>query len=207
MRIGSGMAAKTLVELVAWLEELFDRHKIERSYGGAIARNYYAVPRLTRDVDVLVFVSQLGVPPLVRDLVAGGALSLDLDEATGVDVARPLELARVLEDLRRCARVARLLCFGIRVEVFAAWLPFDHEVLRRAQLRSLDGRKIRVHSPEDLIVYKKVFNRSKDIEDIKAILVAQAQRLDLGRIRDAARLLLDAAGAEELEQLIRDFHG
>ena len=50
-------------------------------------------------------------------------------------------------------------------------------------------------------------NRSKDVEDIKAILIAQAAKLDLARIRDAASRLLDGGGIDELERLLRDFHG
>jgi hypothetical protein len=38
------MATKTLVEILFWLEDLFDRHGIERSYGGALARNFHAPP-------------------------------------------------------------------------------------------------------------------------------------------------------------------
>jgi hypothetical protein len=38
------MATKTLVEILFWLEDLFDRHGIERSYGGALARHFHAPP-------------------------------------------------------------------------------------------------------------------------------------------------------------------
>jgi predicted nucleotidyltransferase len=102
--------------------------------------------------------------------------------------------------------VTRLLCFGSRVELFSPWHPFDHEVLRRAPERQLGGRRIRIHTAEDLIVYKKASNRSKDIEDIKAILAAQPGRLDLDRIRAGAGQLLDEAATQELEDLIRDFY-
>jgi len=201
------MAPRTLVELVAWLEDLFDRHGVERSYGGAIARNFHALPRLTKDVDVLVHVSRIALPALVAELADAGASGLSVDPATGVPSRRPLDVRDVLADLSRGARMTRLLCFGIPVELFAPWHPFDHEVLRRAQPREIDGRRIRVHSPEDLIVYKKVFDRSKDVEDIKAILAAQAGRLDLDRIRAGAQQLLDEAGQGELERLLQEFGG
>ena len=51
-----------------------------------------------------------------------------------------------------------------------------------------------------------VFDRSKDIEDIKAILVANQGKLDLDRIRKLSRELLDEKGLAELEQLLADFY-
>jgi len=82
----------------------------------------------------------------------------------------------------------------LRREIFVPWHPFDHEVLRRAREQQLGDRRIRIHAPEDPIVYKKVFNRAKDIEDIKAMLATQVGLLDLGRIREGASQLLDEAG-------------
>lgn len=201
------MARKTIVDLVLWLEDLFGRHGVTRSYGGAIARNFYALPRLTKDVDVLVLVSQPRIPAIVQELMDAGASALVTDEAIGVGLPQPLELGRVLDDLRGGTHMTRLLCFGSRVELFSAWLPFDHEVFRRAREQHLGGRRIRVHAPEDLIVYKKIFNRAKDIEDIKAILLAQAGRLDLALMRASASQLLDEGGANELEDLVRRFYG
>jgi hypothetical protein len=198
------MAGRTLVELISWLEDLFERHSVRRSYGGAIARNFHALPRLTKDVDVLVLVAQLEIPPLVQDLIEAGASALVIDDETGFETALPLDLRRLLDDFRGGSRMTRLLCFGVRVELFAPWHPFDHEVLARAELRELGGRRIRVHTPEDLIVYKMVFGRSKDIEDIKAIVASQAGSLDLDRIRASASQLLDDAGLRELEDLLRD---
>jgi len=198
------MAGRTLVEIISWLEGVFERHSVRRSYGGAIARNFHALPRLTKDIDVLVLVSQLQIPALVQELIDAGTSALVVDEETGLEAPLPLDLRRVLDDLRGRGRMTRLLCFGVRVELFAPWHPFDHEVLDRARLRELDGHGIRVHTPEDIIVYKMVFGRTKDIEDIKAILAAQAGKLDVDRIRSGASQLLDDAGVRELEELLRD---
>lgn len=200
------MAPKTLVELVLWLEEVFDRHGIERSYGGAFARNFYAPPRFTKDIDLLVLAPQLKTPSLVEDLRSAGVQRLRTDERTGREDLVPLDLKDFLEDLRSKNRLTRLDCFGVAAEIFAPWHPFDHEVLRSALPRDAEGRKVKVHRPEDLIVYKKIFDRSKDIEDIKAILVANAGRLDLDRIRKWAGQLVDEAGVAELERLIADFY-
>jgi hypothetical protein len=200
------MASKTLIDVLLWLEDLFDRHEIERSYGGAFARNFYAPPRFTKDIDLLVLMSQLKIPGLVEDLCTAGAQRIQTDDATGDEERVPLELKDFLGDLRSRQRLVRLNCFGVPAEWFAPWHPFDHEVLRSALSRDIGSRKVKVHRPEHLLVYKKAFDRSKDIEDIKAILVANAGRLDLDEIRRWARELIDEEGLEELEQLMADFY-
>jgi len=199
------MATKTLIEVLFWLEDLFGRHGIERSYGGAFARNFYAPPRFTKDIDLLVLMSQVKIPALVEDLRVAGARRIRTDETTG-DVRVTLELKDFLGDLRSRERMVRLDCFGVSTELFAPWHPFDHEVLRSALSRDAGGRMVKVHRPEHLLVYKKVFDRSKDIEDIKAILVANAGRLDLEEVRKWAGELIDEEGLAELEQLMVDFY-
>lgn len=200
------MATKTLIEVLLWLEDLLDRHGIERSYGGAFARNYYAPPRFTKDIDLLVLMSQLKIPALVEDLCAADTRRIRRDEASGDEQPVPLELKGFLGDLRSKERLVRLDCSGVLAELFAPWHPFDHEVLRSARARDAGGRMVRIHRPEHLLVYKKVFDRSKDIEDIKAILVANVGKLDLEEVRKWARELIDEEGLADLEQLMADFY-
>jgi hypothetical protein len=64
---------------------------------------------------------------------------------------------------------------------------------------------IRIHTPEDLIVFKKVFDRPKDIGDIKAMLMAQKGKLDIERLMKDARQLLTDDGYGELESLVHQF--
>jgi hypothetical protein len=72
-------------------------------------------------------------------------------------------------------------------------------------VRDLEGRRIKVHAAEDLIVFKKVFDRPKDISDIKAMLLSQKGRLDTARLTSDAKELLTEASLRELEELISEF--
>src|SRR5204862_8179317 len=69
----------------------------------------------------------------------------------------------------------------------------------------LEGHAIPVHAAEDLIVFKKIFDRPKDWTDIKAMLLAQKGSLDLDRIRAEARQLLTAESWEELDRLLSEY--
>src|SRR5437773_4230778 len=50
------MSLVGLIDVIHWLEDVFDRLQLQRSYGGAVAYNYYGPPRLTQDVDVLAVI-------------------------------------------------------------------------------------------------------------------------------------------------------
>ncbi|MBI4564972.1 MAG: nucleotidyltransferase [Planctomycetes bacterium] len=192
------MSLAGLVDTVHWLEDLFEQIGLRRSYGGAIAYNYHGPPRLTQDIDVLVLVPDTKIPALVEALASAGCLH-------GDEAPRRVELRPVLDDFRGKAHLAVFLCRGIRTELFVPWHPFHHRVLERSPERDLEGRKIRIHSPEDLIVFKKIFDRPKDIGDIKAILMAQKGKLDLDRLRSDAKSLLTENSHRELEAIIDQF--
>lgn len=192
------MSLAGLVDVIHHLEDIFERLALNRSYGGAIAYNYYAPPRLTQDIDVLVLVPEIRIPQFVEELSAAGC-------AHGLQDPRPLELSAILKELRSKPYLAVFHCRGIRTELFVPWHPFHHRVLQRSPLRDLEGRRIPIHAAEDLIVFKKIFDRPKDIGDIKAMLLSQKGKLDLDRLRGDAKTLLTEASFQELEHLISQF--
>lgn len=192
------MSLSGLVDVIHWLEGVFDRLQLSRSYGGAIAYNYYGPPRLTQDVDVLALVPDLKAPAFVDELAAAGC-------SLGDSIPRPIELRSVLEEFRSKAHLAVFLCRGIRTELFLPWHPFHHRVLERSLERDLEGRRIRIHAAEDLVVFIKIFDRPKDIGDIKAVLLAQKGNLDLQRLTADAKGLLTDESFRELESLIAQY--
>ncbi|MBM3835168.1 MAG: hypothetical protein FJ403_18220 [Verrucomicrobia bacterium] len=192
------MSLAGLIDVIHQLEDIFERLGINRSYGGAIAYNYYAPPRLTLDVDVLVLAPDLKIPHFVEELSSAGC-------KYGTREPRSLELNSVLKDFRSKPYLAVFQCRGIRIEVFVPWHPFHHRVLERSPIRDLEGRPLRIHAAEDLIVFKKVFDRPKDIGDIKAMLMAQKGMLNLDRLCSDAKVLLTEVSFRELEDLISQF--
>jgi hypothetical protein len=187
-----------LIDAIHWLEEVFERLQLRRSYGGAIAYNYYAPPRLTQDVDVLALVPDTKIPELLDEFSTAGCQHLSPEP-------HPLELPAVLADFRSKAHLAAFACRGVRTELFLPWHPFHYQVLDRSPERDLEGRAIRIHAAEDLIVFKKVFDRPKDIGDIKAMFMAQKGNLDIDRIMSDARQFLTEESYRELESLVAQF--
>jgi len=192
------MSVVGLIDVIHWLEGLFTRLRIRRSYGGAIAYNYYGPPRLTQDIDVLAEIPALTIPAFVEELATSDCQHGDREP-------QPVELRPVLDDLRGQAHLAVFLCYGIRVELFVPWHPFHYRVLERSPERDLEGRPIRIHSAEDLILFKKIFDRPKDWTDIKAMLLAHKGALDLERIRTDGRSLLTPESWNELDYLLEEY--
>jgi hypothetical protein len=186
----------TLVEVIHRLEDLLGGLGLQRSYGGAIAYNFYGPPRFTHDVDLLLLVPDTRIPAMLEGLHAAGF-------RYGDKAASPIDLRQVLRDLRSQSHFARFQHQGVPVETFVPWHPFHHEVLRRSPVRDLEGRQISIHAPEDLIVFKKIFDRPKDLQDIRAMLLANKGRLDLQRIRSDARGLLTEVSWNELDALLQ----
>jgi hypothetical protein len=190
------MSRPKLIQVVHLLEDVLEPIGIQRSYGGAIAYNFYGPPRFTQDVDLLILVPDSKIPRMLEALAGSGFRD-------GTPQAGVIDLRAVLADLRSQAHLARFQYQGVPVETFVPWHPFHHEVLRRSPIRELGGRQIRIHAPEDLIVFKKIFDRPKDLQDIRAMLLANKGQFDAERIRRDARGLLTDASWKELDELLR----
>jgi hypothetical protein len=140
----------SLVERVNAVAESLDAAGLAWALGGALALAYAtAEPRGTRDIDVNVFVP------------AG--------EAAQVFAALPDGVRSGAADLR--AAVAedqvRLWWDDTPVDIFFAANPFDYEAARRCRRVPFAGREISVLAPEDLAVFKAMFDRPKDWVDIE----------------------------------------
>lgn len=191
------MTVPGLIATVHEFEGLLDHVGLRRSYGGAIAYNYYGPERFTHDVDVLVLIPDLKAPALVEELRKHGAVRSEQDSL-------PVELRPMLDDWRSKAHLTAFVLGGVIVEVFVPWHPFHHRVLDRSPEVELGDRRIRIHSPEDLIVFKKIFDRPKDITDIRAILLAQKGKLDTARVLADAKELLGDESWKELGEIIEE---
>jgi hypothetical protein len=130
---------------------------------GGLAVLVRGVPRLTRDVDVVVGCPPAEVGRLVRAL-------------------RP-EFEPLVEDPEAFAADTMVVPVagvdGTRVDIILAGLPFEHDAIARAKPEVLGGVTIRVCTAEDLILMKIVSDRPKDREDVAGLLRARAGEMDL----------------------------
>lgn len=73
-------------------------------------------------------------------------------------------------------------------------VPLSDSAARRCRDAVLLGRPIKVLSPEDLIVFKMVFFRAKDLADVERLVRFMGTELDHAYIR---AWLLDMVGPDD----------
>lgn len=129
---------------------------------GGVANLFWGVPRTTLDVDITVWVEESEIPRLIQRL--SGVLRLLPDD--------PLEFVRETRVLPMETKE------GFRVDLIFGALPFEETAILRARLMSVAGERVRICSPEDLIVLKIVSDRARDREDVAGIIRTQGAALD-----------------------------
>jgi hypothetical protein len=135
---------------------------------GGVAASILGKPRLTRDVDVTLMLDLSDVQILI---LAASAVNI---------VPR-------IPDVVEFAHQSRVVLLqheptGIAIDVSLGSMPFEAEAVARGIIRDLQGVKVRLPTPEDLIIYKAVSHRGQDLQDIYNIVQANPG-LDTARIR------------------------
>ena len=163
---GSGSAPRKTVPdlgsrapLLAVLEDLMSWLASERVRGvvvGGIAVSLLTRPRFTRDANAVIWLRET----LWDEFLEAGV-------AFGFEPRRP--------DALSFARDARVLLLrhapsGIDMDISLGSLDFEEEIIDTAVIVDVDGLRIPVPRPENLIVMKSVARRPRDLADIEALV-------------------------------------
>ncbi len=135
---------------------------------GGVAASLLGKPRLTADVDAMILLSVDDLPRLMQ-------------------AARDEGLVPRIADAEDFAGRNRVLLLrheasGINVDISLGVLPFEIEAVERSVVHQAGPLSIRLPTPEDLIIFKAVAHRPKDLLDIQAI-IASHPNLDRQRIK------------------------
>lgn len=179
----------SLEPLQAALRDLFAWIRSERVPGMVIGGAAVALlgrPRITRDVDAVIWLSE---DRWEQFLAAGARFGLS------PRIKRALEFA---------AQHRVLLLnhgpSGIDVDVSCGGTAFEDEAIRRASTRRHAGLSIPIPTPEDLIIMKAVAHRDRDLADIEGILDVHP-KVDRRRIR---RWVREFASVLEMPEILTD---
>lgn len=155
---------RAAADVLAFLED----RDIQSCLIGGLAVLRWGEQRATRDVDISVL-SPYGEEAQVLDLL------LERYQTRRADARAFALTSRVL--LLRSAE-------GVEIDVALAAFPFEKETLDRSTpWTALPGLSLRTCSAEDLLVYKLVAARPRDLLDVESIVQRQQGKLDVERIR------------------------
>jgi hypothetical protein len=171
------------LEPLAALQKLLERFDDKGVVIGGIAVSLLGQPRLTADVDAMLLLSVDDLPRLIRAADQEG-LELRLSDA---------------EAFARRNRVVLLRheASGINVDISLGMLPFEAEAVERSTTYQIGTLVVRLPTPEDLIIFKAVAHRPKDLLDIQAVIQSHPN-LDRGRIKHWVREFAQALDMPEL---------
>jgi hypothetical protein len=135
---------------------------------GGIAASLLGTPRFTADIDAVLLIDIDDIPKLLSE-----AENLGIEPRIS-DAAEFAHRSRVL--------LLRHTSSGIEIDLSLGILPFEREMVQRSSLFEIGDLKIRLPTPEDLIIMKAIARRPKDLTDIQAIAESNPD-LDQTRVR------------------------
>jgi Nucleotidyltransferase of unknown function (DUF6036) len=150
---------------------------------GAQAAILWGSPRLSADVDITVDLQRKAVTDVIKAMAVHG-----FDVVFGDDEF--VERTRVLPFIHRSSRMP--------VDIVLAGPGLEEEFLNRAVGVAIADQSIPVISPDDLIVTKILAGRPKDMEDVRAVILARRDEIDFPRVRSLLRLLEEALSQTDL---------
>jgi hypothetical protein len=164
-----------LVEKLFTIHESLTAAGLAHAFGGAIALAYCVEePRGTRDLDVNIFVDASEAELVLGSLPAGVRV-------------RKRDVAKVKRDGQ-----ARLDWDGTPIDVFLNNLPLHDAVASSVVWVRLEGRDVPVLDCASLVVFKALFNRTRDWADIEAISTTAPEGLE-----DAAATIAELVGEDD----------
>jgi predicted nucleotidyltransferase len=135
---------------------------------GGVAVSLLGTPRYTVDLDSVFLLSLDEIPRLLAE---ASKLGIEPRVSDGIAFARK---NRVL--------LLRHNDSGTDIDLSLGMLPFEVEMVDRSTIVEIGSIKLRLPTPEDLIILKAVAHRVKDLADIQAIATSHPV-LDKERIR------------------------
>jgi predicted nucleotidyltransferase len=168
----------SLLPALKSIDQLLKEDDVEGIIIGGMAVSLLGRPRYTNDIDLVI---------------------LDLDERLNEFI---IKLKRFgieprIDNVEDFALKSRVLLMrhtesGINIDISMGILPFEIDAVARRNVKSYSGLELALPTPEDLIIFKSVASRQKDIEDIK-VIVSRHSDLDkdyvLSRVKEFSEIL------------------
>jgi hypothetical protein len=174
----SGSSESRFLSALQAVRDALDELTTPSMFIGGVAVIAHGVARHTVDIDATVLASQASPERLAE---VGQRHQLVPRSANAVEFARESQVLLMVH-----------VPSSIPIDVTLAWLPFEAEALAARQEVDFGGVMIDVPRPEDLLLYKLVAHRPRDIEDAETLLLLHGKRCDLARVSNLLHQFCEA---------------
>lgn len=145
-----------LLEPLEALQRLISRFNNQGVIIGGTAVSMLGRSRFTEDVDAMILLSIQDIPRLLKVAQQEGIEPRIEKVAEFAKKSRVMLMKHVLSDTS--------------IDISLGIMPFEQEMVERSVVHEVDDAlKIRLPTPEDLIIMKAIAHRPKDLEDIRTI--------------------------------------
>ena len=155
-----------LTAVIHDLVDVFDGLRLPYAIMGGIAVRAHGIPRPTYDVDFTLAVPRERLGELFAVIASRGYTVPEQYAKGWVDTVGGMPLVKV-----------RLYLDGrsIDADIFIVETPFQQEVIERLVSAEVEGRSVKLVSAEDLILFKLVASRPRDLLDVQDIMFTQGE--------------------------------
>lgn len=144
---------------------------------GGLAVGLLGEPRMTQDIDIILFITKNDMERFLRAASAAGF---------------KFHKNAVLDNVQNRGAF-KLVWNELWVDIIVASTEFEKSVLKRASKTKLLGKSINIPSPEDFILLKIIPGRDKDILDVKSVIDRYKGKLDKKYLETWAQRFSDEA--------------
>ena len=171
-----------LEETLVKAARLLKAHRIPYMVIGGIANIFWGTPRTTLDVDIKMHVGQEKL----------GELLPVVKKAFHFRTKDP-------EDFVAKTKVLPLVdTNGVRLDLILAELPYEIRAIKRAKGKKVGAVRVRICTPEDLVIHKIISDRLQDREDAQNIIKRWKGKLNRRYVDPKVRELSEVFAKPEI---------
>jgi arginine repressor len=156
---------------------LLEKEKIPYILIGGLAVGILGEPRMTQDIDLIIFIPKSSAPDFFNKLKKEG---YDFNPSA---VKKDIKLKGAF----------RVTFRDLWVDFIVSSTDFEESAFKRRTKVKLLDRNVNIPSPEDLILLKLIPGRERDILDARSIIERHGSKLDKNYLERWAQKLSDEA--------------
>lgn len=147
---------RPFVKPLKLLQNLIEEYQCTGIIIGGLAVSLISRPRFTADIDAMVLMPIEQIHNLINSAINYGFITR-IPDAENFACKNRVLLLQHQES-------------GINIDISFGLLPFEIEAVKHSKEFKIEDFSIHLPSPEDLIIFKAIAHRPKDLLDIQAII-------------------------------------